>query len=257
MAIVNGKKLAAGTVEVKQELEKRKSLPVLFLYNEDYRLDIPNSYRQVFTKETTLKDKLSKFTIPLKVLWVGKNLSVNDNDQEKNSSIVLGQKDISDYASTGYLAQIEKVEEFSGERLRLSITTYERVLIHKLTSSEEGLYYGQYVPYPTPILTKQEQEEALSIIEEIKEKFVTLKSLRPERVGELELPVKLKSQTIEEYASIFSWDATSIFTDHNIDDQREVFTTENVVGRLQWILRKLDVLIGAATKIGFSADLPY
>ena len=257
MAIVNGKKLAAGAVEGQEKLEESKSLPVLFVYNEGYRLDTPNSYRQVFTKGTTLKGTLNKFTVPRKILWVGKNLSVNDKDKEVNSFILLVPKEMSDYTSTSYLAQIEKVEEFSGERLRLSITTYERVLIHKLTSSEEGLYYGQYAAYTDLNLTEQEQAQALSIIEEIKEKVVTLKSLRPGEEGELEFPVKLESQTIEEYASIFSWDATSIFTDHNIDDQREFFTTENVVGRLQWILRKLDVLIGAAIKIGFSADLSY
>ncbi len=250
MAVIKEKEAVVEKIE--GEGVENESLPVLFLYNEGYRLNIPNSYSQVFTKEMLIKNKLTttKFTVPIKVLWVGKNLAINVKDKEQNSTIELDLKDLSNFSEIGYLGEIEKAEEFLGERLRLSINTYERVIIHSLASSEEGLYYGQYVPYPAPEhnLSEQEQEEALSLIEEIKEKFVTLKSLSPEKVGELEFPVRLKSQTIEEYASIFSSDATSILTVYNIVDQQELFATENIVWRLQGILTKLNVLIDGSSR---------
>lgn len=70
-----------------------------------------------------------------------------------------------------------------------------------------------------------------------------LKGLVPDKVGELEFPVKLSSRSIEEYASIFSLRAISTYRDHNMNYVHELFVTQNVVLRLQGILLKLDLLI--------------
>ena len=240
MAIVNGKKLAAGAVEGQEKLEESKSLPVLFLYNVDYNSYIPNSYSQVFTKEVLLKDKLSKQKFPIEVLWVDKNLVVDDG---KDSNCSIDLKDLAHFSSVGCLAKIERIEEFLDNSLRLNIATQERIKIYDITLNQEGLYYGKYVSYAVLPIKGQEKEQVLGIIEEIKAKYVTLKSLKPERVGDLEFPVKLNSQTIEEYASLFSLDAICLFKDHNTDYVHELFVTQNVVLRLQGILLKIVLLI--------------
>ena len=107
----------------------------------------------------------------------------------------------------------------------------------------DGFYYGRYEPYDDLPPTAPEKEKVINIIEEIKEKYGVLKGLEPDRVAELEFPVKLCSQSIEEYASLFSLRAISIYVKHSMDYVHELFVTQNVVLRLQGILLKIVLLI--------------
>lgn len=227
-------------------------LPILFLWNKSYGAYFPNTYCQVSFNRAMLKNKPTYDKFPSTFLWVGRTWT-EYNDSWFRTIRYIREEELQSSNLIGTLVYLENAEEIIDVEdkgvggklnlLRLSLTTKKRVRISDISSAPDGFYYGRYEPYEDLPLTEQEKGQALNIIEEIKEKYITLKNLKPEAVEELGFLIHLKSQAIEEYASNFSLDSINIYKEHDINYLHELFTTQNVVLRLQGILLQLDLLI--------------
>ena len=229
-----------------------KKLPILFIWDKSYGAYIPNTYSQIFFSSIFLKNTIEYIDFPKNILWVGRYWTEYSDSRFKDIYYIRDEE-LQKSNIIGTLASIEEVMEVTGlentgagiERnlLRFSINTSKRVCISDIEVGPGGFYYGKYEPYEDLPITEQEKERVLDIIEQIKEKYVILKDLSPEKLEELVFPVKLSSHTIEEYASIFSLKTITIYKDYNMDYAHKLFVTQNVVLRLQGILLQLDLLI--------------
>lgn len=234
-------------------IEINAKLPILFLWNKSYGAYFPNTYCQVSFSRAMLKNKPTYDKFPSTFLWVGRTWT-EYNDSWFRTIRYIREEELQSSNIIGTLVYLENAEEIidvedagTGREfnlLRLSLTTKERVRISDISSAPDGFYYGRYETYDDLPMTEQEKVQALNIIEEIKEKYVALKLLKPEAVQELEFLIQLQSQTIEEYVSSFSLDSINIYKEHDINYLHELFTTQSVVLRLQGILLQLDLLIG-------------
>ena len=218
------------------------TVPILFLWNSECKSYISNSYNQIFTKEILLKNILGKFTFPITVLWIGRDWS-DKYEYWHSYNHYIYKDDLPDYTSIGCLAQIENIEEFSDNSLRLSITTRGRVKISDIHTNSVGIYCGKYKPYDDLPVEDQEKEQILNIIEKIKEKLLVLKKLKPDLIEELEFPVYLRSKTLSEYASEFSLNIINVYKRYNYNEISVFFITQNVSLRLQNILLQLQLSI--------------
>ena len=230
-----------------------KKLPILFLWDKSYGAYIPNSYRQIYCSNIYLKNKIKYTKFPSTLLWVGKYWTSSNSscfrtiDYIRDEELRQGSKIIGTRATVEDVMEVDSLKGMSPglvtEHFRLSINTSKRVQISDIALGPDGFYYGQYEPYNDLPLAAQEKEKVLSIIEELKEKYVIYKSLKPERIGEIAFPVKLNSQTIVEYASQFSFDFATMYKEENDYFQTKLLTGQDIVLRLHENLRRLKVLI--------------